>query len=61
MIASSEARRLKPIGIDVGNETSAPNWFLNHNEDIRSSHFLEDVATEFDIQGLEIDYSCLVC
>lgn len=60
VIASSGARRLRPIGIDVKNDTSAPNWFLNNKEDIRSSNFLEDVATEFDIQGLEIDYSCLI-
>ena len=59
LIASSGARRLRPIGIDVKNEISAPNWFLNDKEDIRSSYFLEDIATEFDIQGLEIDWTCL--
>jgi hypothetical protein len=60
LIASSGARRLRFLGIDVKNEISAPNWFLNPSEDIRSSNFLEDVATEFDIQGLEIDWSCLI-
>ena len=59
LIASSGARRLRPLGIDVKNEISAPNWFLNNKDDIRSSYFLEDVATEFDIQGLEIDWTCL--
>ncbi len=59
LIASSGARRLRPLGIDVKNEISAPNWFLNYKEDIRSSYFLEEIATEFDIQGLEIDWSCL--
>ncbi len=59
MIASSGARRLRPLGIDVKNEISAPNWFLNNNQDIRSSYFLEEVATEFDIQGLEIDWACV--
>ncbi|SCY32586.1 Uncharacterized conserved protein [Nonlabens sp. Hel1_33_55] len=59
IIASSGARRLRPLGIDVKNEISASNWFLNNKEDIRSSYFLEDVATEFDIQGLEIDWSCV--
>jgi hypothetical protein len=57
--ASSGARRLRPLGIDVKNSISAPNWFLNPNGDIRSSNFLEDVATEFDIQGLEIDWACV--
>ena len=41
------------------NEIAAPLWFLNDNLDIRSSYFLEEIATEFDIQGLEIDWSCL--
>lgn len=59
LISSSGARRLRPIGIDVKNEISAPNWFLNKSNDIRSSYFLEDVATEFDIQGLEIDWACV--
>lgn len=59
MISSSGARRLRPLGIDVKNEISAPNWFLNNSADIRSSYFLEDVATEFDIQGLEIDWACI--
>jgi len=59
VIASSGSRRLKSIGIDVKNEISAPDWFLNEDIDIRSSNFLENIATEFDIQGLEIDYSCI--
>lgn len=59
LIASSGAKRLRPMGINVKNEISAPNWFLNDKTDIRSSYFLEEIATEFDIQGLEIDWSCL--
>jgi len=60
VIASSGAIRLKPEGLFVKNKLSASNYFLNKPEDIRSCHFLEDVATEFDIQGLELDW-CLVC
>lgn len=59
IISSSGARRLRPLGVDVKNEISAPNWFLNPKMDIRSSYFLEDTATEFDIQGLEIDWACV--
>lgn len=59
IVASSGGRRLRPLGIDVKNEISAPDWFLNPSDDVRSSNYLEDVATEFDIQGLEIDYACL--
>ena len=59
IIASSGAIRLKSDGIYVKNRLSAPDWFLNEQEDVRSCHFLEDVATEFDIQGLELDW-CLI-
>lgn len=59
IVASSGARRLKALGYNVKNEISAPYWFLNSKDDIRSSYYLEDVATEFDIQGLEIDWTCL--
>ena len=57
LLASSGALRLKPEGIFVKNEINVANWFLNEKDDIRSSYALEDVVTEFDIQGLELDYS----
>lgn len=57
LMASSGALRLKPEGIFVKNEISVVNWFLNGKDDVRSSYMLEDVVTEFDIQGLELDYS----
>ena len=59
LIASSGALRLKPEGIFVKNSIDVPNWFLNGKDDVRSCNALEDVVTEFDIQGLEIDYSVL--
>jgi hypothetical protein len=59
LVGSSGGRRLRPLGIDVKNEITAEDWFLNNTADVRSSHYLELVATEFDIQGLEIDYVCL--
>jgi hypothetical protein len=59
VVGSSGGRRLRPLGIDVKNEITAEDWFLNDATDVRSSHYLELVATEFDIQGLEIDYVCL--
>ena len=57
LLASSGGLRLKPEGIFVKNEIDVANWFLNGKDDVRSSYALEDVVTEFDIQGLEIDYS----
>jgi DUF2075 family protein len=60
VLASSNAKRLRPFGIDVKNSISASNWFLDGKEDVRSSYYMEDVATEFEIQGLELDWT-IVC
>ena len=60
MICSSQAFRLRPLAIDVRAKPNIVDWFLDDITDIRSSLFLEDVATEFDIQGLELDWTCLI-
>nr|WP_264672950.1 DUF2075 domain-containing protein [Heliophilum fasciatum] len=57
IIASSGATRLKPFGIWIQSKIDAKNWFLKDKDDVRSSYFLEDTATEFDIQGLELDWT----
>ncbi len=57
LVASSGAIRLKPEGITIKSKLDPVHWFLNGKEDIRSSYYLEDVATEFDIQGLELDWT----
>ncbi len=59
LLASSNGIRLKAEGIFVKNKFDPTSWFLSPHNDIRSCHFLEDVATEFDVQGLELDW-CLV-
>ncbi len=59
LIASSYAERLKPHAIFVKNEVNPVHWFLNGKDDVRSSYYLEDVATEFMIQGLELDWVCV--
>ncbi|WP_416768826.1 DUF2075 domain-containing protein [Sulfurimonas sp. ST-25] len=59
VVASSGAYRLRPFGINVKSQIDAPVWFLNNKNDIRSSYFNEEVATEFDIQGLELDWTCV--
>jgi hypothetical protein len=59
LIASSGAIRLKPFGLNVKSTIDPKHWFLNDKSDIRSSFFLEDVATEFDVQGLELDWACV--
>ena len=57
--ASSKAHRLRPYGIYVESDIDAPQWFLNDKDDVRSSYYLEYVATEFHIQGLELDWTCV--
>jgi hypothetical protein len=56
MVVSSQAERLKPYAIDVRSPMNPIKWFLDGKDDIRSSYYLEDVATEFRIQGLELDW-----
>jgi Uncharacterized conserved protein (DUF2075) len=56
LVASSGASRLKPEGINVHEKIEATTWFLNGKDDVRSSYYMEDPATEFDIQGLELDW-----
>jgi hypothetical protein len=59
IVVSSQAERLKPYAIDVKSPMDPIHWFLDEKEDVRSSYYLEDVATEFDIQGLELDWVCV--
>jgi len=60
IVVSSQAMRLRPHAIDVRTPMDPVHWFLDGKEDIRSSFYLEDVATEFDVQGLELDWTCVV-
>jgi hypothetical protein len=59
IVASSKAERLKPLAINVKYTIEPVHWFLDGPEDVRSSYYLEDVATEFDVQGLELDWTCV--
>ncbi len=60
IVACSSAQRLKPEGIFVTTNIDVEKWFLSPKEDLRSSNVMEIVASEFKVQGLEIDYS-VVC
>ena len=59
LVASSSAHRLKPHAIDIRVNVDPVHWFLNGKEDTRSSYYLEDAATEFQVQGLELDWVCV--
>lgn len=58
LVAEANAIRLKPEGVFVKSEIDPKNWFLADKDDVRSSYYLEDVATEYDVQGLELDWVC---
>ena len=59
LLASSEGKRLRGIGIWVPSVINHVGWFLNEKDNVDSSYFFEVAASEFKVQGLEIDYSIL--
>lgn len=59
LVAGSNALRLKAEGVHVRARVATVNWFLNGPDDVRSSYMLEDAATEFEVQGLELDWVCV--
>lgn len=59
LLASSEGKRLRAEGIWVPSEINHVGWFLNEKDNIDSSYYLEVAASEFKVQGLEIDYAVL--
>lgn len=59
LLASSKAMRLKPHAVDVRVNVDPIHYFLNDRADVRSSYYLEDAATEFQVQGLELDWTCV--
>jgi hypothetical protein len=59
LVASSKAQRLKPHAIDIRVNVDPVHWFLDDRADTRSSYYLEDAATEFQVQGLELDWACV--
>jgi hypothetical protein len=60
IVVSSQAERLRPLGVHVKAPIDPVHWFLDGKEDVRSSYYLEEVATEFHVQGLELDWACVI-
>ncbi len=62
VLITKESARYKPLGIHVlqSDDENAVHWFLDDKTDTRSSNYLEDAATEIQVQGLELDYTCLL-
>lgn len=62
VLITKESARYKPLGIHVllSDDENAVHWFLDDKTDTRSSNYLEDAATEIQVQGLELDYTCIL-
>ena len=62
VLITKESARYKPLGMHVlpSGDENAVHWFLEDKTDVRSSNYLEDAATEIQVQGLELDYTCLL-
>jgi len=62
VLITKESARYKPLGVHVlqSGDENAVHWFLEDKTDVRSSNYLEDAATEIQVQGLELDYTCLL-
>lgn len=62
VLITKESARFKPLGIHVlpSGDENAVHWFLEDKIDTRASNYLEDAATEIQVQGLELDYTCLL-
>ena len=62
VLITKESARFKPLGIHVlpSGDENAVHWFLEDKVDTRASNYLEDAATEIQVQGLELDYTCVL-
>ena len=62
VLVTKEAARFKPLAVHIlpAGDENAVHWFLEDKSDIRSSNYLEDAATEIQVQGLELDYTCVL-
>lgn len=62
VLVTKESARYKPLAIHIlaSGDENAVHWFLEDKADTRSSNYLEDAATEIQVQGLELDYTCLL-
>ena len=62
VLVTKESARYKPLAVHIlpAGDENAVHWFLEDKADTRSSNYLEDAATEIQVQGLELDYTCLL-
>ncbi len=60
IIASGQARRLAAEGLFVDLKPDIAAWMLAPGGDVRSANMLETVQNQYQVQGLELDYT-VVC
>ena len=62
VLVTKVAARFKPLAVHIlaQDDDNAVHWFLEDKTDIRSSNYLEDAATEIQVQGLELDFACIL-
>lgn len=62
ILVTKVAARFKPQAVNVlaNGDENAVHWFLEDKNDVRSSNYLEEAATEIQVQGLELDYACVL-
>ena len=62
VLVTKESARFKPLAVHIlpAGDENAVHWFLDDKADVRSSNYLEDAATEIQVQGLELDYTCVL-
>lgn len=62
ILISKVSARFKPLAVHVlpQSEENAIHWFLEDKTDVRSSNYLEEAATEIQVQGLELDFACVL-
>lgn len=62
ILITKESARFKPLAVHVleNGDENAVHWFLDDKQNVNSSNYLEDAATEIQVQGLELDYTCVL-
>ncbi|MBR3091451.1 MAG: DUF2075 domain-containing protein [Bacteroidaceae bacterium] len=62
VLVTKVSARFKPLAVHIlpQDDDNAVHWFLEDKTDVRSSNYLEDAATEIQVQGLELDYACIL-
>ena len=62
VLVTKASARYKPLAVHVieNNDSKTVHWFLDDKNFTTSSNFLEDAVTEIQVQGLELDYTCLL-